>query len=440
MNLSGWGRYPILDAQVKNPRSEQEIFDFLAKGNAIARGNGRSYGDSSLSESNTISMKYFDRILSFNRETGQLVVEAGVILSDLIETFLPSGWFPYVTPGTKYVTVGGMIAADVHGKNHHKDGSFGRYVEWIDIVVASGEVKRCSRTENSELFEWTIGGMGLTGIILRAAIRFRPIKSAWIVQKTIAAQNIKQAIEIFEKSKDYTYSVAWIDCLKKGSGLGRSLVMLGEHASTEELPPNFVKRPLFSPLKRKVSVPFEFPNWVLNKFSVRFFNAIYFWYRKHQSKNQIVDWDSYFYPLDKLINWNKIYGTKGFAQYQSVVPLTQAESGLCELLETISNSGSGSFLSVLKRFGPQDSRFSFPMEGYTLALDFPISNRNLNLMTELDKITMKHGGRFYLAKDARLSKQDFLKSEKRAIDFIKYRKSGVAADVYNSAQSERLGL
>ena len=270
MNLSGWGRYPILDAQIKNPRSEKEIFDYVVKGNAIARGNGRSYGDSSLSESNTISMKYFDRILSFNRETGQLVVEAGVILSDLIETFLPSGWFPYVTPGTKYVTVGGMIAADVHGKNHHKDGSFGRYVEWIDIVVASGEVKRCSRTENSELFEWTIGGMGLTGIILRAAIRFRPIKSAWIVQKTIAAQNIKQAIEIFEKSKDYTYSVAWIDCLKKGSGLGRSLVMLGEHASTEELPPNFVKRPLFSPLKRKVSVPFEFPNWVLNKFSVGF--------------------------------------------------------------------------------------------------------------------------------------------------------------------------
>ena len=230
MKLSGWGRFPEIDAQVAVPRSADELLKLIQQGKAIARGNGRAYGDSAVSASNTIHMKHFNRMLAFDAKSGQLVAEAGVLLADVIEAFLPRGWFPAVTPGTKFVTLGGMIAADVHGKNHHKDGSFGTYVDWIDVATADGTVQRCSKTEDTELFEWTIGGMGLTGVMLRAAIRLRPVSSAWIEQRTLVANNIKHAIELFEQSQDATYSVAWIDCLQTGPAVGRSLVMLGEHA------------------------------------------------------------------------------------------------------------------------------------------------------------------------------------------------------------------
>ena len=220
MKLSGWGRYPAINAKLSTPRSDTEVFKLLEKGNAIARGNGRAYGDSAVSRTNTIHMKHFNRMLDFNADSGQLVTEAGVLLADVIKVFLPRGWFPVVTPGTKFVTIGGMIAADVHGKNHHKDGSFGTYVDWIDVANADSTLQRCSKTQNTDLFEWTIGGMGLTGVILRAAIRLRPVSSAWIEQRTLVANNIKHAIELFEQSQDATYSVAWIDCLQKGQHWG----------------------------------------------------------------------------------------------------------------------------------------------------------------------------------------------------------------------------
>jgi len=248
MKLSGWGRYPAINAKLSTPRSDTEVFKLLEKGNAIARGNGRAYGDSAVSRTNTIHMKHFNRMLDFNADSGQLVTEAGVLLADVIKVFLPRGWFPVVTPGTKFVTIGGMIAADVHGKNHHKDGSFGTYVDWIDVANADSTLQRCSKTQNTDLFEWTIGGMGLTGVILRAAIRLRPVSSAWIEQRTLVANNIKHAIELFEQSHDATYSVAWIDCLQKGSALGRSLVMLGEHVEANAVPPQYRKKPLEAPL------------------------------------------------------------------------------------------------------------------------------------------------------------------------------------------------
>lgn len=440
MKLSGWGRYPTIDAQVTAPRSTDELANLVQQGSAIARGNGRAYGDSAVSATNTLHMKHFNRMLAFDADTGQLVAEAGVLLADVIEAFLPRGWFPSVTPGTKFVTLGGMIAADIHGKNHHKDGSFGAYVDWIDVVTGDGGVQRCSETENTELFEWTVGGMGLTGVVLRAAIRLRPVTSAWIEQTTLVADSITHAIELFEQSQDATYSVAWIDCLQTGKDLGRSLVMLGEHAEASAVPPRYRKHPLQTPAKRKLSIPVDFPGWTLNSSSVRAFNALYYWTRKRKPQRQLMDWDSYFYPLDAILGWNKIYGRRGFAQFQCVIPLSHAEDGLTELLAATASAGAGSFLAVLKRLGAQESRFSFPMKGYTLALDFPVNSKTLALMDELDSITLRHNGRFYLAKDSRMQRDVFLKSEHRADDYSKYRRGEGASAAYSSAQSERLGL
>lgn len=440
MKMSGWGRFPVVDAVVHRPRDEAEVITAAKAGRGIARGNGRAYGDSAISTSNTLQMTQFNRMLSFDDTSGQLIVEAGVLLGDIIEAFLPRGWFPYVTPGTKYVTVGGMIAADVHGKNHHKYGSFGQCVDWVELVDVEGAVQRCGPDENADLFGWTVGGMGLTGVILRAAIRLQPVKSAWIRQKTHVADNVDHAIELFEGAQDATYSVAWIDCLQEGAQLGRSLVMLGEHAEVDDLPPDLRHKPFEVHLKRKRSVPLDFPGWSLNRFTVRAFNALYYWNGKRKPQDQLVDWDSYFYPLDAILGWNRIYGRRGFAQFQCVIPLDQASDGLKALLSAISGAGQGSFLAVLKRFGAQDSCFSFPMQGYTLALDFPINKKTLALMETLDQITLAHGGRQYLAKDSRMSRDVFEKSEARAEAFRQYRRAKEDTPTYSSAQSERLGL
>ncbi len=440
MNLSGWGRYPVIDAQVTAPRNLDALLNRVKLGSAIARGNGRAYGDSAISPTNTIHMKHFNRMLAFDATTGQLVAEAGVLLADVIDAFLPRGWFPFVTPGTKCVTLGGMIAADVHGKNHHKDGSFGRYVDWFDIVTSEGDIRRCSASENTELFQWTIGGMGLTGVILRAAIRLKPVTSAWIEQTTLAAANVTHAMEIMESTLEATYSVAWIDCLTTGKDLGRALVMLGEHAEADSLPSAYRKRPLQTPPKRRLHIPLDFPGWALRRSNMRAFNALYHWNGKRNADRHIVDWDRYFYPLDAIQGWNRIYGRRGLAQFQCVLPLCQAEQGLRALLAAISASGTGAFLTVLKRFGPQESRFSFPMEGYTLALDFPVNAQTLALMNRLDRITLQHDGRFYLAKDSRMSRDVFLQSEQRADDYAKYRQKEGVSVTYGSAQSKRLGL
>lgn len=440
MTLSGWGRYPRIDAKLSAPRNVEALRAKVLQGNAIARGNGRAYGDSAVSAHNTIHMKHFNHMLAFDAERGQLVAEAGVLLADIIDSFLLRGWFPYVTPGTKFVTLGGMIAADVHGKNHHKDGSFANCVDWIELLTSEGSIKRCSPTENTKLFEWTMGGMGLTGIVLRAAIRLRSVSSAWIEQRTLVAENISHAIELFEQSHGATYSVAWIDCLQQGKSLGRSLVMLGEHAEAVAVPLQYRKQPLQIPPKRKLSIPAEFPSWALNSLSIRAFNALYYWNGQRKQGQQLVDWDSYFYPLDAILGWNKIYGRRGFAQFQCVLPLQQADDGLRALLSAIASAGAGSFLAVLKRFGAQESRFSFPMEGYTLALDFPINATTLALMDHLDSITVQYGGRFYLAKDGRMSRDVFQQSEARAQDYLSYRNTESASAAFSSAQSERLGL
>ena len=440
MTLSGWGRYPRIDAKQSAPRNFEALRAQVLQGNAIARGNGRAYGDSAVSAQNTIHMKHFNRMLAFDTERGQLVAEAGVLLADIIDAFLPRGWFPSITPGTKFVTLGGMIAADVHGKNHHKDGSFRSCVDWIEIMGSDGEVRRCSPDENPTIFDHTLGGMGLTGIILRAAIRLRSVETAWIQQTTLAAPDLKTAMAAFDAAQDATYSVAWIDCLGTGPNLGRSLVMLGEHAAHSDLSTKKARAPFQIKPKGKVSIPIDFPAFTLNRLTVRAFNALYYWAEARKSGVQLVDWDSYFYPLDAILGWNRIYGRKGFAQFQCVLPLDRSEAGLTALLEETAKAGAGSFLAVLKRFGKQNSAFSFPMEGYTLALDFPVNPKTLALLERQDQITLDHGGRFYLAKDSRMSAATLRTSDQRVDDFQAHRESQGFTSRFRSAQSERLAL
>ena len=440
MKLSGWGRYPVHEARVSAPGSEAALAARIAEGGLIARGNGRAYGDSAVSPANTVHMRRFDRMLAFDPETGQLVAEAGVTLAEIIAVFLPRGWFPSVTPGTKFVTLGGAIAADVHGKNHHRDGAFGTFVDWIEVMEADGTVARCSRTERPDLFGWTLGGMGLTGVILRAAIRLRPVETGWIRQTTIPAPDLDAALAALETGNGATYSVAWIDCLGTGARLGRSLVMLGEHAVASDLPPSDRGRPFATGRKRAVPVPVDAPPGLLNGLTVRAFNRLYYWAGSRKAGDRLVDWDSYFYPLDAILGWNRIYGRRGFVQFQCVLPPAEGATGLRALLEAISAAGQGSFLAVLKRFGPQESAFSVPLEGWTLALDVPGSAGTLALLDRLDRIALDHGGRFYLAKDARMTAETLRAADARTAGFTDMRGGAGRDAAFRSAQSERLKI
>lgn len=440
MRIAGWGGTTRQDCRVSHPRSEAEVAARIAEGHAIARGAGRAYGDAAQSALNTVDMGRFDRMISFDAETGLLVAEAGVRLADVIAAFLPRGWFPAVTPGTKHVSVGGMVAADVHGKNHHRDGSFGAFVEFIDLMGPDGAVRRLTRGDNDEMFGWTLGGMGLTGVILRVGFRLRPVESGWIRQKSIVAGSLAEAMAAFEANADATYSVAWIDCLARGAAMGRSILMLGEHASAAELPAERRAAPFDVPARRRLTVPFHAPGFALNGLTVRAFNHLYYAQGVKKAGESLVDWDSYFYPLDAIHGWNKIYGRRGFVQFQCAFPLATAEAGLGALLTEISRAGQGSFLAVLKRFGPQASRISFPMEGYTLALDFPLHARTTALLERLDRITLAEGGRFYLAKDARMTPHTLRKADKRMAEFIAMRERTGLAEAFSSTQSERLAL
>ncbi|MBC7770774.1 MAG: FAD-binding oxidoreductase [Phycisphaerales bacterium] len=438
--LSGWGRYPRINVELVPVRGEADVLAQIAKGPLIARGNGRAYGDSALNPSGTLDMRGFNRMLAFDAASGQLVGEGGLLLSDIIASFLPRGWFPHVTPGTKFVTLGGMLAADVHGKNHHREGGIGNFVDWVDLACADGTVRRCSLTENVELFAWTIGGMGLTGVILRAAIRLRRVETGWIRQTLVPAPDLASAMEVFEKTQDATYSVAWIDCYATGARRGRSVVMLGEHARYTELPQDKRDNRFAMAKRREVTMPVNLPRGALNKLAVRFFNHAYYWAQRLKPPTDWVAWDNYFYPLDAILEWPRIYGRRGFTQFQCVLPHESARSGLEAVLTAISAGRSGSFLAVLKRLGAQGSGFSFPMPGYTLTLDFPLSGETLALLDKLDEITIGHGGRFYLAKDARMCAETLARADHRTGAFRRFREKAHMTSHFRSAQSERLAL
>lgn len=427
MELHGWGRYPKLDVVVALPLSTSQCISLIEDTKTIiARGLGRSYGDSSLA-SYVLDTRYLNHFIAFDETTGLLRCASGVSLDDILNNFVPRGWFLPVTPGTCFVTVGGAIASDVHGKNHHIDGTFTDHVTEIELLLGDGEQVFISQTNKPELFQATCGGMGLTGIILSATLRLKPIKSSNIIETTIKAQDLDAVLTAFNEHETATYSVAWIDCLARGKNLGRSVLMLGEHAEDGSL----------SLQKRKsLSIPFDMPSSLLSHATVRIFNPLY--YATKRSHTRKIRFEQFFYPLDKLNNWNRLYGKSGFIQYQFVLP---GVAGLREVLECIAASGSGSFLAVLKVCGKANQNYlSFPMEGYSLALDFNATPAVLQLLNELDKLVLKHGGRLYLAKDARMNEATFKQSYPSWQQFEEVREQYSAIGKFASIQSCRLGL
>ena len=400
--VTNWGNFPVVEKEIKSEDSVDRIKDFVRNNNeVIARGNGRCYGDASLSE-HIFSTKRLNKFISFDRLNGIIECESGVLLSQILEIIVPQGYFLYVTPGTKFISVGGAIASDVHGKNHHAEGCFSEFVEAFSLLNENSEVITCSRTENTDKFWATIGGMGLTGIILSAKFKLKNIETAYIRQESIKAQNLDEIFKLFEESESWTYNVAWIDCLQTGKNIGRSILMRGEHAFKHELPKKLQQNPLRLKQKFIPKVPFYFPDFMLNKWSVRLFNYLYFNKQKRKEIKNFVDYETFFYPLDVVNDWNKIYGKKGFIQYQMVIPKAQGKEGMRKILNTIAKSGNGSFLAVLKLFGKENplAYNAFPLEGYTLALDFKVNSKLTKLVADLDEIVEEFGGRIYLTKDS----------------------------------------
>ena len=443
MKLANWGNYPRIDTNFRTFRNELGAQDILREADSlVARGLGRCYGDSALNASNVASTLAYDNILEFSQSDGRLVCQAGLSLATILDVFLPRGWFLPVTPGTKFVTVGGALASDVHGKNHHCKGSFSQHTDWIDVLTAGGEVVRCSETEHPDLFLATCGGMGLTGIILRACIRLAPVPSAFIRQETVKARNLEEIMAAFDESGHWTYSVAWIDCLQRGAMRGRSILMRGEHLEAAAVPAKFLAAPTTPPAKRRLTIPFSFPNVTLNNLSIKAFNALYYGKAPKGTDTSTVDCNTFFYPLDGILHWNRIYGSRGFTQYQFVLPRESGKAGLEAILGRIADSGQGSFLAVLKLFGPGNDRpLSFPMEGYTLALDFPITKRLFPLLKELDAMVVDHGGRLYLTKDVRMDADVFEAGYGKNADVFREAKAAWDPDArFTSLQSRRLNI
>jgi decaprenylphospho-beta-D-ribofuranose 2-oxidase len=440
--LCGWGRYPRHETAGEHPVTLGDAMWFArALHGYVPRGNGRSYGDAAIGETATLDVRGLNRMRAFDPATGRLVVEAGVLIGDIIRAFGPRGYFPRVVPGTKFVTVGGAIAADIHGKNHHRDGGFGGTLESFRLVLPSGQAVSVSRSENPELFHATIGGMGLTGMIVEATMLLRRIESGWIKQSTVVAPDLDAAIAALDQSTDATYSVAWIDAVRKGAAHGRSLIYIGEHASLEDvaaLAP--AAEPTFTLAKRpRLSVPFDLPSVTLNPWSVAAFNELYFRNgRRGFGAPHIVHWNPYFFPLDGIDGWNRIYGPQGFVQHQCVIPLPKARDAIAEILARTARRGDASFLAVLKRLGSGTGLMSFPMPGLTLTLDFKMSRSLPAFLAELDRIVVDSGGRIYLAKDAMQSPQTFEAGYPALGSFRSLRQSIGAAGKIQSKQSVRL--
>lgn len=443
--LSGWGRFPSVKTRLARPEQMQDLAQLVQRyPRIIPRGLGRSYGDAALNgEGVTLLVERLNRFLGFVPSTGEVRCESGVTIEDLLLNFLPRGFFPPVTPGTKYVTLGGALAADVHGKSHHKDGSFSRHVSWFNLLTAAGEIVRCSRDERPDLFWATLGGMGLTGIITDVSFRMKRVESAYVSVDFEKAANLDAALELFESTDaQYTHSVAWIDCLTRGSNLGRSVLMRGNWAAQSALPARLGERPLALKGPRRMSVPLDAPGFLLNPLSVKLFNAV-FYHRHRTGRGVLIPYEPFFYPLDKIRDWNRLYGKRGFLQYQCVLPYQGGREGLVRILELLSSEGHASFLAVLKRFGEAEAGqlLSFPRPGYTLAVDLPRDgDRQDRLLDNLDRVVLESGGRVYLAKDARLSAETFQAMYPEVPRWLEIKRRVDPEGRFSSTLSRRLGL
>lgn len=419
-NYESWGRYPKIEKDkqdIYHVYSDSFSFPKLENDDEplfLAYAEGRSYGDVCLNENGVLlDTQHLDHFINYDKEKGILRCEAGVTFETILQLIIPHNWFLPVTPGTKYISVGGAIANDVHGKNHHKEGTFGRHVLKFELLRSNGERLICSPTENVELFNATIGGLGLTGLINWVEFSLKKITGTQIEQETIRFNNLNEFYKLSDESNEnWEYTVAWIDCLATGDELGRGLFMRGNHSASN------TKHKFKT---SKLSIPFDAPAFLLNKYTVTAFNNLYF--KKPLKQFSTIDYDPFFYPLDAILNWNKLYGRKGFMQYQCVIPHEHKEKAMTEMLSLISASGQASFLSVLKEFGDIKSPglLSFPRPGITLALDFANrGQKTLELLNELDIITLKYAGSVYPAKDARMSAESFAKYYPNLKEFEKH--------------------
>lgn len=429
--ISGWGGYPSQLSKVLKPVSFSLCQKIIKEERSIiARGMGRSYGDSA--NSNTVlQTNYLDNFISFDDVNGLVTVEAGVTLRDILKIIVNKGWFLPVSPGTSFVTVGGAIASDIHGKNHHNAGTFSQHVASIEMLLGTGDVVMISSKKYADLFHATCGGMGLTGIILSATIKLIKIKSSFIKQKKFKTSNLKETFEIFEAHKSSNYSVAWIDCLAKGKNIGRGVVTLGEHSNESNLELN---------LKKNIQMPRLAPSSFLNYMTMRLFNTAYWSYAKYKNTT-IVPLTNFFYPLDRINNWNRLYGKSGFLQYQFVLPKTDCVLNMQKILDLIFENNITPFLAVLKNLGPANKNLlSFPIEGNTLAIDFKISNSTIDFLHKIDNIVAEMGGKIYLSKDSIMKEAIFKKTYTKWQDFQLVRKKYGAINKFISTQSTRLGL
>lgn len=420
-SYQSWGRYPKAEPRDVVPIHWRGDDIDLAEidGPVLAYACGRSYGDSCQNNGGTLlDTTPLNRFIAFDEDNGLLRCEAGVTLADILRVIVPRGWFLPTTPGTKFVTVGGAIANDVHGKNHHRAGTFGRHVTRFELLRSDGERLICSPDENVDLFRATIGGLGLTGLILWAEFRVRRVAGPYIAKEQIRFSNIDEFFEISAVSdKRFEYTMAWVDCLATGKHLGRGLFMRGNHTWPRRIP-----RRAAGP-RAHVTLPFELPAFALNLATVKAFNSLYYRSQLPKRTHQTVFYDPFFYPLDAIHEWHRLYGSPGFLQYQFVVPFTQERTTIKDILKQISHSGVVSFLAVLKVFGDVESpgMLSFPRPGVTLALDFPYrSRRTLDLLNRLDDVVRAHGGVLYPAKDARMSAASFQSFYPQWRDFAQY--------------------
>lgn len=425
--MSSWGRLST-DKHVVTEINDRSQIPALLQSHkpGLAYGMGRSYGDICLNPDGVLwKTTKLDRFISFDDTTGILRCETGVLLRDIQRLVIPRGWILPVTPGTQLVTVGGAIANDVHGKNHHALGSFGDHLLQIRLVRTTGETIDCNLNQNHDWFTATIGGLGLTGVIVEAEIQLQKVASAWLNTETLAYANLDDFFYLADDSEaQWEHTVSWIDCI---SGNGRGIFMRGNPIAED----NRVK-----PKARQLTMPFVPPVSLVNRLSLHSFNTAYFYLNKWQAGPNIVHYEKFFYPLDNLLEWNRMYGPKGFFQYQSVVPRAAGKEAIQAMLTAIAHSGEGSFLAVLKTFGNREAvgMMSFPQPGVTLALDFPNKGaRTLKLFERLDAIVREAGGRIYPAKDARMPRDLFERGYSRLHEFLAYRDPGIS-----SALSRRL--
>jgi decaprenylphospho-beta-D-ribofuranose 2-oxidase len=406
--LTGWGRTAPSVAQVRSPRSVDEVVDaLLAAGSrgVLPRGLGRSYGDAAQNAGGgVLDMTGLDRIHRVDTDSAEVDVDAGVSLDKLLRVLLPLGLTAPVQPGTRQVTVGGAIASDVHGKNHHLDGSFGSHVRSLDLVTSDGSVRTLHPDgPDADLFWATVGGMGLTGVVVRATVACRRVETTYIVNDTRRGRDLDDVMDLLAAGdRDSTYSVAWFDSVTRGWSRGRGVVMHGRDARLEDLPPALARHPRRLPTERTVRMPSALPGHLVNQYTGRAFNEVWFRKAPRQPSTSVEPAFAFFHPLDAVAGWNTVYGPRGFCQYQLVVPFG-AEDVVRRVVQRVADTGHVSCLNVLKRFGPGNrSPLSFPTEGWTLAMDLAVRPGLDRVLTEFDELVADAAGRVYFAKDARL--------------------------------------